>query len=186
VFSESQTSENNMNNTPIADAKSAAAKFHLFFAGLVFAVLGAAIESAPTDRSAWISLIEVASWLLLLIAGITAIGYLEVVPSATISAADAERSRKTIQALENAKEEVITRRAVNAAEATAQLQELTNDWKERADVLLPIAANYERSASTRYWLSKWSFILGMTLLTIARAAPTIVAMVSIFCPPRAL
>ncbi|MCT7310069.1 hypothetical protein N5J06_03875 [Ralstonia sp. CHL-2022] len=151
-------------------------KFELYLLALIFTVLGLAIQTAKfgTYRVADVS--EIVGWIALVASGVSGLWRMEWVPVALKTSAQLQGVRKE------------RRELVEHANRGVQRVQI-EDEPEPADVHELIAARdgiiqrgqsrldeIERAIHMKYAIHKWTFVLGLALLIVARSYAPVVGL----------
>lgn len=144
--------------------------FELYLIGLVFTVLGLAVQTAPTPLVAWISLVEIAGWFFLGLSGVLGLLRLERVPIAHKVNAQVHEARESIaQVQEREARGDLTVPVVGQSERMPVAEALAT-LRDREEDLVKARARLEYLIPRMYSFHKWTFVIGLALIVIARAA----------------
>lgn len=153
-------------------------KFELYLLGLIFTLLGLAVQTATFGRSQIADTLELAGWLSLLTSGLVGLLRMEKIPVAHVADAAQLDCRKELTLVKDA-----------ASRGTTQVTELHKsvppidigvviaNRESQVSNLGEIKKNLGREIRAKYTVHKWSFVLGLCLITTGRAYVPAQAMV---------
>lgn len=148
-------------------------RFDAYLLGLIFTILALSIQTATFGASAFATGCELLAWLSLLFSGVTGLARMEIVPElyrlfglderneATIADTERQRLRGVREVVSSADSP-----AISIDEFLRGRLEMGKRIKEKID---PMQARVVR----RYRLMRYSFVVGLILLLVARAYPHI-------------
>jgi hypothetical protein len=150
-------------------AQQSREKFLFYFVGLVFTLLAASIQSAKFSAYVAANIAELFSWVALLLSGIVTLSYLDREPLYRNDKATKNNFEKNRQLLndlkENGEDEVAIAES-NQIENVEKLLEITQRNIEHAETILKKEEPWFRR---KYLIARWSFVLGLAALLVARA-----------------
>jgi hypothetical protein len=146
-------------------------KFEFYLLGLILAVLGLSIQTAKFGNSVVADLFELAGWLALFLSGVIGLlrgEWIPIVHSIQSKVESTETRLSQIQAeidqpvtfVEDDGQEV----TINGEEALARLRGTVADLEQQR-------RSAEKKILTRYGWMKYSFLVGIAALMVARAYP---------------
>ena len=146
-------------------------KFQFYLVALVFTVLGLAVQSSPTTATFGAHVAELAAWVLLLLAGLAGLSYLEWNPAIRVGMANEDDLREKLRRLRDVKQKG-QRDVPNTAtgESTpidvriAQTEESVSRLSAKIKAIM-------RKSQVKYFVLKWAFVGGITLLGVSRGYP---------------
>jgi len=153
-------------------------KFELYLLALIFTILGLAIQTAKlgTYRAADVS--EILGWVSLAVSGVAGLWRMEWVPVALKTGAQLQGLRKERQELaEHADRGVQQVRIEDQPEPAdvRRLIETRDDIINRGQARLD---KIEAAIGIKYEIHKWTFVLGLVLLIVARSYAPVVGVFS--------
>ena len=144
-------------------------KFELYLLGLIFTLLALAIQTAEFGASDWADLFELGGWLSLFVSGLFGLSRIEWVP-VTLKTHSALIGIKTeLQQLTDAEIQGLQQVAVVDQEQPAEIASLISDRKATVGRVEKRLKSLERGIRCKYEIHKWSFVLGLFFLILARS-----------------
>lgn len=153
-------------------------KFELYLLALIFTILGLAIQTAKfgTYRAADVS--EILGWVSLTVSGVCGLWRMEWIPVALKTGAQLQGLRKERQELAEHADRGIQQVQIDDQPEPADVHELitTRDGiiqkgQSRLD-------DIEKAIRVKYAIHKWTFVLGLVLLIVARSWLPVVGLFS--------
>jgi hypothetical protein len=144
-------------------------KFDAYFLALIFTLLGASIQTAKFGFSTPSNALELLGWLLLLIAGLSGLSYLEWMPRVFRLYSLRLKQENEAQAIESQilqgkPPEVIIAPEKRTISAEMYLAETRKRVQYADSVIEPM----ERRGNRRYGVMKWCFVAGLIAVIAAR------------------
>jgi hypothetical protein len=158
-------------------AQRAEEKFDFYVISLVFTLLALSIQSASFGTSHAAAIIELVGWSLLLTSGIVGLSRLEYIPVIRLKRAmknEFENEFYEIKKLQLQGETVI-----NVLE-TGEEQDLNERLAHKQQcigVLTPDIEQLEAHNQIKYKVFRWSFVIGLSFIVLARAYPPIMGLI---------
>ncbi len=159
-----------MNSDPNLDiAQKMQERFEFYLIALTFTILGLSIQTATFGAHLTSDILELTSWLLLFISGIVGLSRLEWLPVAYKVHAEIEDIKKEVNDMVQAQEAGQDIVLVKDADVDSmQIQEVINSHNEAITKLQPQLHSTEKWTHKKYLIHKWSFVLGVLFLLLAR------------------
>jgi len=143
-------------------------KFELYLLGLIFTLLGLAVQTAKFGTSQTTDILELLGWLSLLISGLVGLSRLEWLPVAYKTNSHLADLKTQLSSFNAAAQQGITRVPVIDHEEPADIQSLISDRSNAIEKVEARIEGLEKSILRKYSFHKWLFVLGLTLLVVAR------------------
>ena len=135
-------------------------KFQLYFVSLVFTLLALSIQSARFGLNVVSDCAELIGWLALLVCGLATLWYLELVPFG-------------FKYLQDKEEYAELDRLRVAAKVRAGASPSIEDRQRDVAAIDSRIAQLDRSLAVRYTTARWSFLLGVLAVVVARGYPAL-------------
>ncbi len=152
-------------------------KLEIYFIGLVFTLLAAAVQTARFGSGPAADVFELVSWLCLLTSGLAGMWRLEWIPVAHVAHGIQQDAEELIEQLTQQENRGVRMTTFDGREVTidAALAAL----RDRVSFRELEKADLTASARRRYRVHKWAFVMGLALMLIARGyAPARAAIAS--------
>jgi hypothetical protein len=153
-------------------------KFDYYVVALIFTLLAASVQTAPFGKSAIRDTLELASWGLLLFAGLLALWRLEWMHIA-------DTLVEKLQTVTQERVELVKGKAQGSQSvfvaSTQQMSPIDVQIANRDQSLVQIQANLDkidRSAFRKYSIARWAFVLGLSALIAGRAYLPVLSVVN--------
>lgn len=156
-------------NSDVAYARQLQEKFELYLLGLIFTLLALAIQTAKFGASDWADAFEVGGWLCLLVSGLFGLSRLEWVPVTLKTHSKLLGIKAELQQLTNAAHQGHEYVPVIDQEQPAEIATLISDRAEAVARVEERVKSLERGILRKYEVHKWSFVVALLLLILARA-----------------
>jgi hypothetical protein len=157
-------------------------KFQFYIVGLIFTLLGLAVQTASFGSSIVADLLEFGAWACLLLSALLAMSRLEWAPQ-IYRLFDIQQDLKSEQ--EKLRQAINT--GTNVVDNTGrpiEPNEFLRRIEERLDITVGQIKKIDRGAQWKYKVYKVGFILGLVLLISARAyVPASTIIIGILCSP---
>lgn len=153
-------------------------KFELYLLALIFTILGLAIQTAKLGTYRAADVLEILGWISLAISGVTGLWRMEWVPVALKTGAQLQGLRKERQKLAEHAERGLKQVQIEDQQEPFDVHELvaTRDGIiQRGQARLD---KIEKTIHVKYAIHKWTFVLGLVLLIVARSYAPIVGVFS--------
>jgi hypothetical protein len=148
-------------------------KFELYLLGLTFTLLGLAVQTAKFGTYQHADILELLGWLALLISGLIGLSRLEWLPVAYKTNSHLVDIKTEHVSLIAANEQGIKGVLVIDQPGPADIQVLIADRVNAIKKVEARVSALEKSILRKYTAHKWIFVLGLTLLVMARGySPT--------------
>ncbi len=141
-------------------------KLEIYLLGLIFTLLAAAVQTAKFGGGAVADACELASWAILFASGLVGLSRMEWLPVAHLAHGATQDVEGQVEQLEQLAEQghvEITddEQPVSIADALARRQ-------TKLAALEAKKASIERGTRRKYLVHKWTFLVGLALLLVAR------------------
>jgi hypothetical protein len=156
-------------------------KFDYYVVALIFTLLAASVQTAVFGKSATRDALELASWVLLLLAGLLALWRLEWMHIADRLMEELDRVVKERLELVKGKAEGITNVLVGTTQKQGPIDDQIANREESASKLEEKLNRLDRSSQRKYNVGRYSFAFGLCLLVASRAYLPLLALVEEAC-----
>jgi len=144
-------------------------KFELYLLALIFTILGLAIQTAKLGINRASDVLEVLGWLSLMVSGLTGLSRLEWVPVALKTGSQLQDIRNERKRLADAAEGGMQWVPVVDQPEPANINDLIADRDNAIGKAQSHIDKMEQRIQLKYGIHKWSFVIGLVLLFMARA-----------------
>jgi len=143
-------------------------RFYFYMTALVFTVLGLSIQTGSFSKSNISDSFEIISWILFLLSGLAALYRLELVSNAYESADGINKLKKErneiLEARERGKKEIF----IVEGDETEDIDNYLKELSKKIDILDKHIKSVKESLYRRYAFHRWTFVLGLLCIIIAR------------------
>lgn len=156
-------------------------KFDYYVVALIFTLLAASVQTGVFGKSATRDALELASWGLLLLAGLLALWRLEWMHIADRLVQDLGRVDQERFELVKGKAEGTTSVLIGTTQKQSPIDEQIANREESASKLKEKLNQLDRSLQRKYNIGRSAFLLGLCLLVASRAYLPLLAVVEEAC-----
>lgn len=144
-------------------------KFQFYLVALTFTILGLSIQTYDDSSTKIASLIEIISWVSLLLSGLAGLSYLEWGPVIREKLAVKSDAEETISNLKKHKLGGVSTVNVEQHGKVMPIEERINEFEYHSDAVINLIDNLEKKSKIKYKIFKWCFLAGVVFLVGGRA-----------------
>lgn len=157
-------------------------KFDFYLIALTFTILGLSIQTATFDKQIASSIFELLSWFTLFFSGMVGLSRLELIPAMFHAHAELQESEDEVSRLHQAQAQGVTEvPLIDNERETAPIDEVITRLETFTINSKPVVDKLNNSTILRYSIHKWSFVVGLLLLIIARSAEPFAIIIRALC-----
>ncbi|WP_144898059.1 hypothetical protein [Luteimonas cucumeris] len=149
-------------------------QFRYYFVALVFTLLAASIQTAKFDSSSVRTISELAGWALFAVSGFVALSYLEWEPLIREQLAHRDSFSQQVDEAKAAKLRGVSEIHVLSSGGMQSLDDRISNLEDSVRKLSDAADKRLGVAGVKYEMWRWSFVLALVAILIARGGAALV------------
>jgi hypothetical protein len=154
-------------------------QFGFYITALTFTILGLATQTAKFGLNSYFDVAELLAWLFLFISGLSGLSRLELLPVAYESRFHAKGLKDEMENFQDHKSNGL--REVTDGANTHAIDDVIENRQVLQAKAQTTMEKIEKSTPIKYRIQKWTFIIGISLVLLSRAAPPIKSLLLSAC-----
>jgi hypothetical protein len=153
-------------------------KFDFYLLALVFTLLALSVQSAKFEGGALSTSFELLGWMFLLASGLFGLWRIEYIPVERVKLAQLDGLNEKINEAKRLKLSGTSEIHVLSTDDKQSLEDRISNLKESVELLTPLTKELEKENLIKYKVHKLGFVLGLTLVVVARGIEPLIVVLS--------